>query len=263
MPCNNNKFRKFLSLRSRPRIGRSFVSAIMIIGASFLCGVAGSPAPAEPPQPFEKSEAFQKLTPQQRAMVLPLIQGRQGPPAPGGEIRGFVQAALPGNPGLGRAALADARVFVQTSGGPDQKSAARTNSQGRFRLPFLPPGKYRICATSDGFGTSCAETQLGNQNIFLPQPITLEPTGVTAHGCVTLNNGSPASRAAAALHETAGAAEVSAVDASGANLAGPVKVNAMGCYVLPRLPNDKDLTLAVRYEQASARRLIPLTQGDL
>ena len=47
-----------------------------------------------------QEQALQKLTPAQSAMVRPLLLQAK-PPAPGGDIRGFVEASLPGNPHSG------------------------------------------------------------------------------------------------------------------------------------------------------------------
>src|SRR5215831_10925824 len=98
--------------------------------------------------------ALQKLTPAQQQMVRPLLQRKA--PSPGGEIHGFVVAGLWEGLELREAALRGAQVFVETAtGSVQEQSATRTNSEGRFHLPFREPGVYNVCATLKGFAKSC------------------------------------------------------------------------------------------------------------
>jgi hypothetical protein len=96
-----------------------------------------------------------------------------------------------------------------------------------------------------------------NHNVSLPEPISLKPIGTAIRGCVTLKDGTPAVRTAVSPYQTADAAEVSAVNGAGQVLAGPVPVNAAGCYVLPGVPDIPDLNVGVRYEHATARQAVP------
>src|SRR5579864_2239834 len=42
----------------------------------------------------------------------------------------------------------------------NQSYTAQTDAQGRFRLPYLPVGEYRITAQADGFSQVSREVQL-------------------------------------------------------------------------------------------------------
>lgn len=203
-------------------------------------------------------EALQKLTPAQQQMVRPLLQREA--PSPGGDIHGFVAAeALE----LREGALPGAQVFVETATGTvEEQSATRTNSQGRFRLPFRAPGVYNVCATLKGFAKSCTLVAVVDHNVTLLEPIKLTPEGTAIHGCVALNDGRPASRNAGGPHESAGSAEVSA-EKGGQVAAGPVPVNAAGCYVLPLANVAAGLELVVHYEEAMERHPLPSGAQEL
>jgi hypothetical protein len=58
-----------------------------------------------------------------------------------------------------RAAIAGARVTV-ISIETDRARSATTDASGRYRVPVLPPGDYRVQAASQGFGTSSRHVRL-------------------------------------------------------------------------------------------------------
>jgi hypothetical protein len=200
-----------------------------------------------------RAQALQKLTPAQLEMINPMLQ--QTPTAPGGAIRGFVEAALPGKPGVREVALPGAKVYIQSAGGEvDQTTVTSTERGGHFYIVSRPPGSYDVCAALQGFTTGCYNVAVVNHNVNMQKPISLKPIGAAIRGCVTSKNGAPAARSAVSPYETAGVAEVSAVNAAGQILAGPVPVNTVGCYVLPGIPATADWSVAVQYEGATAWR---------
>jgi len=238
------------------------VSAVSTAVAAALAGVSIGSAQTKDQQAAveainaARAQLLQKLSPAQAAMVKPLLQ--RGLPTPGGEIRGFVTAALREGLGLGDTALPNAQVFVQTPDGRiDQQTLTQTNGQGRFHIPLRPPGTYTVCAALKGFANGCRSVTIVNQNVSLPQAIEITPLGATIRGCAKLRDGTPAVRSAVVSYATAGAAEVSAENGAGQVVGGPVPVNASGCYVLPDLRATAGLTVVARYEQAAARLTVP------
>ena len=112
---------------------------VCAIAAIFVLGlpVWAQQTPAQQ-APASQVPPLQNLTPAQTEMVRPFLQ--QGMPSPGGDIRGFVEASLPGNPDLRDVALPGAQVFLQKAGGqPDQASMTSTDRTGRFRIPSRAP----------------------------------------------------------------------------------------------------------------------------
>ena len=109
----------------------------------------------------------------------------------------------------------------------------------------------------------CSLVAVVNHNVTLVEPIALKPSGTAVRGCVTLKDGTPAVRAAATSYESAGSAEVSAESAARQVVAGPVPVNAAGCYVLPGVKGEEGLHILARYEQATESQEIPAAALDL
>lgn len=229
---------------------------VMIVAIAARVPIVYSQATDEQQKKLEA--ALQKLTPAQQQMVRPLLQREA--PSPGGEIHGFVAAE---GLELREGALPGAQVFVEKATGTiEDQSATRTNSQGRFRLPFRAPGVYNVCATLKGFAKSCTLVAVVNQNVTLVEPIKLKPEGTAIRGCVTMKDGTPASRNAGGPHESVGAAEISA-EKGGQVAAGPVPVNAAGCYVLPLANAQAGLELVVHYEEAMASLTVPSGAQEL
>ena len=224
-----------------------------------------TPAQAEAVQSFLRNsqavrdQALQQLTPEQRAMVAPLLS--QPLPPRGGEIAGFVQASLPGNPAFRNVALPGAKVYVRNAEGEvDSSTVTATDGSGHFRIVSRPAGSYDVCADLPGFATGCQNVALAANGVVLPEPISLKPTGPSLRGCVTLRDGSPAARGSVSSYQTAAEAEVSLADSAGRILAGPVAINVSGCYVLTGFPVAEDLTLVAAYEAASAREAVTSRQ---
>jgi hypothetical protein len=224
-----------------------------------------TPAQAEAVQSFLRNsqavrdQALQQLTPEQRTMVTPLLS--QPLPPRGGEIGGFVQASLPGNPAFRNVALPGANVYVRNADGEmDPSTITSTDGSGHFRIVSRPAGSYDICADLPGFATGCQNVAVAANGVVLPEPISLKPTGPALRGCVTLKDGSPAARGSVSSYQTAAEAKVSLVDTAGRTLAGPVPVNVSGCYVLTGFPVAEDLTVVVAYEAASAREIVTSRQ---
>lgn len=240
----------------------SCVAVVMIVAitASMPAGIPQTYSQESARQKLES--ALQKLTPAQVEMVKPILQ--RGAPTPGGEIRGFVTASLWEGAELRDTALPHARVFVETATGTvDEQSATQTNNQGRFHIPSRTQGVYNVCASLSGFAKGCSLVAVVNHNVTLVEPIALKPSGTTVRGCVTLKDGTPAVRAAATSYESAGSAEVSAESTARQVVAGPVPVNAAGCYVLPGVKGEEGLHILARYEQATERQEIPAAALDL
>ncbi len=72
--------------------------------------------------------------------------------------------------------------------GDNQSYAAQTDAQGRFRLPYLPVGEYRITAQADGFSQVSRELRLTIGSAF---EITLQLPLLTASATVQVTGESP------------------------------------------------------------------------
>jgi hypothetical protein len=70
----------------------------------------------------------------------------------------------------------------------NQSYTAQTDSQGRFRLPYLPVGQYRISAQSNGFSQVSREVQLTIGSAF---DITLQLSVLTADTSVQVTGIAP------------------------------------------------------------------------
>ena len=203
-----------------------------------------------------RDQALQNLTAEQRKMLTPLLSQPLAPS--GSEIGGFVQAALPGNQPLRDVALPGAKVYARNADGEiDASTVTSTDGSGHFRIFSRPPGSYDICADLVGFATRCQNVAVVNCSAVLHEPISLKPTGTVVRGCVTLQDGSPAVRGSVSSYQTAAEAKVSIANSDGGTVAGPVPVNASGCYVLTNVPASPDMGVVVQYEAASARQAVP------
>jgi hypothetical protein len=70
----------------------------------------------------------------------------------------------------------------------NQSYTAQTDSQGRFRLPYLPVGQYRISAQSNGFSQVSREVQLTIGSAF---DLTLQLSVLTADTSVQVTGIAP------------------------------------------------------------------------
>jgi hypothetical protein len=173
---------------------------------------------------------------------------------PGAEVHGYVAAAFPAQGGTQEIALPNAKVSLTSADGQTvAQSAVTTNSRGYFRIPSQPPGAYSVCAEAPGFERGCAEKQItiGNYTVLLSPHLILKPVGAAIHGHVQFSDGSAAARTSPSAYSSAGAAEITVIDASGKTVAGPAQANSSGDFVVPSVPAAPGLRVSIRYEAAT------------
>ena len=96
--------------------------------------------------------------------------------------------------------VADAIVHARAEHGDDSGSA-RSDSQGRFRVTRLPPGRYRADAsTNTGFGASRDSVRLGLGEVSPEVLVELHPA-VLVTGRVDRDDAKPGSRGQVRLHD--------------------------------------------------------------
>ena len=90
--------------------------------------------------------------------------------------------------------VARARILVSAADGVTAPATlARTDDTGRFAVPALPPGRYRIVADREGYVRATAMVGV-TAGVSTPATVALTPTGVIT-GRVVDAEGSPVSRA--------------------------------------------------------------------
>jgi hypothetical protein len=178
--------------------------------------------------------------PKQAASQIALPGAVQGYVAVSVASQDQIAAAAP----TGRAAIAPgSTIYV-----PDIKVTARdvqtrvesapvvTNAQGYFRTPTLSPGQYTICVSGTGFVAGCldATVEVFSPVVTLGQIVPIRPDGNAIVGTATLSDHQTScfffrpSFSSLAL-----TAKASLLTADNKPVAGPVKGNTSGQYVLP------------------------------
>lgn len=140
-----------------------------------------------------------------------------------------------------------------------------TDANGRFATPSLPAGSYTICGLAGGFKETCEDNAIAiaKDDVALNRVLSLPADGSALHGRVTLKDGAPALRLALASGQTAAAAEISLVDAAGKVVAGPVRPNQQGDYVIAPVTLRDGEKLVAKYEGASVTLPLTAIQADL
>jgi hypothetical protein len=119
-----------------------------------------------------------------------------------------------------------------------------TNPQGYFRTPPLSPGVYTICVSGIGFAFNCLDAAI---EVFGPvdtlgQIVPIRPLGNAIVGTATLSDDqTPCFFFRPAFSALALTAKASLLTTDNKLVAGPVKGNTSGQYVLP-VPGGADRT---------------------
>jgi hypothetical protein len=188
-------------------------------------------------------------TPKQAASQTPLPGSIQGYVAVSVAAPGQFAAAAP----TGHAAIAPGSpIYV-----PDIKVTARnvqthadsapvvTNAQGYFRTPPVPPGEYEICVSGAGFVAGCLDRviQVFSPVVTLGQIVPIRPDGNAIVGTVTLSDHqTPCFFFRPSFSALALTAKASLLTTDNKLVAGPVKGNNSGQYVLPVRSGGADNT---------------------
>jgi len=162
--------------------------------------------------------------------------------ASGGPIHGYVAASLASSavttvviPGP-VINLPDITVFAKNIKTSASSAPVKTNPQGYFRTPTLPPGVYHICVQGTGYTSSCdrQEIEIVNSTHVMDHTVRISPAGGAIDGTVRLADlVTPCFWFRPAFAQSVIAAKVSLVDTGGNVVAGPVNGNSVGQYVLP------------------------------
>jgi hypothetical protein len=140
-----------------------------------------------------------------------------------------------------------------------------TNPQGYFRTPTLPPGEYQICVSSSlGFLASCLDRtiQVSRPVVTLDQIVPIAPNGNAIVGTAMLSDHqTPCFFFRPSFSAVALTAKASLLTPDNKLVAGPVKGNTSGQYVLPVPRGVTDLTkLHVECDASVAEAAIPRQQ---
>ena len=151
-------------------------------------------------------------------------------------------------------------------------SHVRTNAEGYFRTPELPPGRYQICVAGTGYSTGCdsATIAVSRPSVVTDHLIEIRPLGNAIHGTVRLADGTTPCfwfrpvmdpvplTAVVELQAPNGGGTVGTVGTLGTVLAGPVNANASGQFVLPFAKLQGRALLIAKCDAASAQVAVTL-----
>jgi hypothetical protein len=215
------------------------------------------------------------------ATILPPAQAvaqAPVPPAPAllpGSIQGYVAVFVAASGLLAaaptrRAAIApgspiyvpDIVVTARNISTGAQSAPVVTNPQGYFRTPPLLPGEYQICVTSSlGFLASCLNSTIGVSRplVTLTEIVPIVPDGNAIVGTATLSDHqTPCFFFRSSFSAVALTANASLLTPDNKLVAGPVKGNTSGQYVLPVPRSITDPTkLHVECDSSVAEAAIP------
>jgi hypothetical protein len=152
----------------------------------------------------------------------------------GGGVTGTIVTRFDGNP----VALPDIEVILVNQETGAVMGPMATDLSGRFGFPPLPRGAYRLCWRAAGWPAGCSPTLIVVEDATVHVGlVVIEQTAEQrlVRGGVTLADGTPClfSSAFFGIDLTA---TVSAVNSDGGVVAGPVRANTGGQYVLAGLP---------------------------
>jgi hypothetical protein len=180
-------------------------------------------------------------------------------------IHGYVAAELSPQGAAGEKTNLAARVFPLAINLPDIDVVAKnirtgavsnkvtTNPAGYFQTPALAPGEYQICVSGPGYVSGCDPrnvTVLGSTQV-LDHVVPIQPTPHALFGTVYLaDKVTPCFwfRPAFDTHAVF-SARVALVDSGGNVVAGPVKGNSVGQYVLPESAKPGSYTVRATCEK--------------
>jgi hypothetical protein len=178
------------------------------------------------------------------ATLLMLQSCRRRPPAStGGQVHGFVVAALDvtGKENeAGAILLPNASVYLKSlpSGSIVAASKVSTDVHGYFSIPNQPAGRYQICSEADGFNDLCDPTPISISSfaVVMTHQLRLTPKSPGAIiGRALLKNGSICFQEDSAVG-TLVTSQVSAHDNVGSMISGPITANSYGQFIIPKIP---------------------------
>jgi hypothetical protein len=205
----------FASLRSRSTHLHLIAFALILFGC-----IAAAPeqAAAQTPLPgsIQGYVAVSVAAPEQFATAAPTGHA----------------AIAPGSPIY----VPDIKVTARNVQTRAESAPVVTNAQGYFRTAPVPPGEYEICVSGTGFVAGCLDRviQVFGPVVTLGEIVPIRPDGNAIVGTVTLSDHqTPCFFFRPAFSSLALTAKASLLTIDNKPVAGPVKGNTSGQYVLP------------------------------
>jgi hypothetical protein len=224
---------------SHRRIARATLVAALVA----LIGSHGQQAAAQDPTadsgPRLLSPAAEKLGRiiGELQELLPALREVDQGARQGGEVHGYATVMLRKREisTLDQFLLPDVTAFVRNVDTGVEGPRVATDLKGFFAIPVQPPGRYEVCVEARGYHSECPqEVTVASETVFLPL-LALRPIDGVVAGTVLLQDGSPCNFADP-LFGVSFATHVRFEDATGKVVAGPVRANLAGEYVLTAVP---------------------------
>ncbi|HMG56932.1 MAG TPA: carboxypeptidase regulatory-like domain-containing protein [Kofleriaceae bacterium] len=193
----------------------------------------------------------------------------------GGPIHGYVATTVIAG-GQDRAAatgggvrfnVPNILVWAKSTTTSTMSPKVATNAAGYFHTPVVPPGQYHMCVSGAGFAQRC-ETEvvtIAGRQVELDHVVLIAPVNLSISGTVLLkDNKTPCFWFRPAFDTNAVTqAKVSLTDTAGNLVAGPIKGNSLGQYVLPVGAAPGTYTLSVTCDASGGGGNISLGTAPL
>ncbi|WP_394821277.1 hypothetical protein [Pendulispora albinea] len=182
--------------------------------------------------------------------------------APGqGAVHGYIDAQIGEK---GTIALPDATVRLRRVSDALMTAPVRTDVKGFFIAPGVPSGTYTTCITAAGFTSGCSNAQflVKSGKISNPPHAVFSPNRVPVYGRVSLSDKSDV-RYENQLFATEVDTFVRASTPGGALVAGPVRANARGEYVIGGLPPGANYRILATSESSNVEKTVALATSPL
>jgi hypothetical protein len=216
-------------------------------------------------EPHRRLIAFVALTLMLVACLARLAEAQT--PFPGA-IHGYVAAVVAPTDRVAPAAssaiyVPDIQVIARNLESHVDSAPVVTNAQGYFRTPVVQPGRYQVCVSGRGFVASCLNTiiEVSRSVVTLGEFVPIRPDGAAIVGTAMLSDHrTPCFFFRPSFSQLALTAKASLLTADNKLVAGPVKGNSSGQYVLPVPSGVAGTKLRVECDSSVAETSIALRQ---
>jgi hypothetical protein len=195
------------------------------------------------------------------------LGGATCPAQQGGGVHGYVVAVLGPHeagtfpPKQDQIALPDASITATEVSSGTTLATTASNAHGYFQLPHLPPGNYQICAQAPGYDPLCnaSNVAIGGATVILDESMRLVPKRPFVAGRVLLGGtGTPPCFTDRPAFGTLVRARVTVRDGNNNVIAGPVRGNGAGEYLLPDMKPTGPQRLVAECDGAMAEVAVVL-----
>ena len=185
-----------------------------------------------------------------------------------GAIHGYVAAVVAPKDRVAPAAggaiyVPDIKVIARNLETHVDSAPAVTNAQGYFRTPVVPLGRYQVCVSGRGFVASCLNTiiEVSRSVVTLGEFVPIRPDGAAIVGTAMLSDHrTPCFFFRPSFSQLALTAKASLLAADNKLVAGPVKGNSSGQYVLPVPSGVAGTKLRVECDSSVSENSVALRQ---